>query len=341
MISKYHPAYLTDGLWGKRPGIMFLSRTDGFVVAYDICYKLNETVFSGKVTDYPITSIAINKEGDKLFVADEEGKVSMLKLSKSFYEQTQLQKTTSQAFLNTMFEREVNKEKSIEILIERKKKKGVPKDDAAKQAKQEQQLKERLKQIEMDYMSFVNTRIKTESDLKRGEETNKVLEEKKGSYKDKESARDNLNQSGQSSNLSGVNINNNALNQSGVKENLNQSNNNELNQSKELNNSSNLNISKKDLNNSNVIEDNKSVKSIKEDLREGVKSIKSVKEEQKEDVKSVRSIKDEQKDDSKSVKSIKDDIKEEAEEDSKADKLSEKGNDSKNKSEIGDEVQDQ
>jgi hypothetical protein len=266
MISKYHPAYLTDGLWGKRPGIMFLSRTDGFVVAYDICYKLNETIFSSKVTDFPITSMVLSKEGDKLFVADEEGKVSMLKLSKSFYEQTQLQKTTNQGFLNTMFEREVNKEKSIEILIERKKKKGAVKDDTAKLAKQEQQMKERLKQIEMDYMSFVSSNITI--DPKR-EESHKVEADNKDTYSKRATEQDRSIR-----NDSSIISQKKDLNQSDAKEEvvLNQSQNKEIlniSADKGLNqsgiNSENLNVSKKDNLNNSQLGDNKSFKEEQKD----------------------------------------------------------------------------
>jgi hypothetical protein len=293
MISRYHPSYLTDGLWGKRPGIMFLARSDGFVIAYDICYKVNETIFSSKVTDFSITSMVLSKEGDKLFIADEEGKVSMLKLSKSFYEQTQVQKTTNQAFLNSMFDREVNKEKSIEILIERRKKKGAVKDDTVKLAKQEQQLKERLKQIEVDYMNFVNSAVKADPK----EATGKVHEEnKESSFREmskKPSENKDVNQSLQNS--SNLGTNREVLNQSQKEEQLDQSNKEEqLNQSGGGNlnqsvkedsivNSENLNISKKDnLNTSNL--DNKSVnEEVKEDVKEEEKEGSKL-EEAKEDV---------------------------------------------------------
>ena len=65
---------------------MFLiSRSDGWINGYDLCYKLNETSFSYKVTDCSLTTMALSNKGDKLLVGDEEGKVSLVKLSQSFY----------------------------------------------------------------------------------------------------------------------------------------------------------------------------------------------------------------------------------------------------------------
>ena len=98
----------------------------------------------------------INKEGDKLFIGDEEGKVSLVKLSKSFYSISSNSSKAKQAFLNSFLEREVNKEKAIDALLNLKGKKKVGKDDPNKQAKAEAALKERLRSIESDYMSFVN-----------------------------------------------------------------------------------------------------------------------------------------------------------------------------------------
>ena len=50
MISKYHPAYLTDCIWSPvRCGIYFTARSDGWVNVYDLCYKTNDIAFSYKV----------------------------------------------------------------------------------------------------------------------------------------------------------------------------------------------------------------------------------------------------------------------------------------------------
>jgi dynein intermediate chain 2 len=150
MISKYHPAYLTDCLWSSRCGLYFISRTDGWINAYDLCYKINESTFTYKVCDSALTSICITTKGDKLIIGDEEGKIYLLKLSKSFYSQADIE--NKKEYINKLFERELAREKYIESLG---KKKGPVKDDSAKIAKQEQMIKERIKKIDEEYTNFL------------------------------------------------------------------------------------------------------------------------------------------------------------------------------------------
>lgn len=153
MISKYHPSYLTDCLWSiPRAGLFFVSRTDGWINAYDLCYKINESAFSYKVSESSLTTICLNMKGDKLMVGDEEGKVSLIKLSKSFY--SQHDNENKKDFINKLFDREANREKSLELML---KKKGMPvKEDLQKLTKQEQTIKDKIKKIENDYIPFVN-----------------------------------------------------------------------------------------------------------------------------------------------------------------------------------------
>lgn len=65
----------------------------------------------------------INKDGDKILIGDEDGKVSLVKLSKSFYSISSNSVKAKQAFLNSFLEREVNKEKAIDALLNLKGKK--------------------------------------------------------------------------------------------------------------------------------------------------------------------------------------------------------------------------
>ena len=121
---------------------MFLiSRSDGWINGYDLCYKLNETSFSYKVTDCSLTTMALSNKGDKLLVGDEEGKVSLVKLSQSFYvanskEETDLKKNN----LNKLFEREQAREKALTTAkkIQHKKEQGPSN-------KQEEMLKQKIK----------------------------------------------------------------------------------------------------------------------------------------------------------------------------------------------------
>lgn len=96
--------------------------------------------------------MAISNKGDKLIVGDENGKISLLKLSKSFY--TVSDNDFKKDFLGKMFEREVNREKNIEQNL--KKKQAPVKDDSKKLANQEQTIKDKIKKIEEDYLPFVS-----------------------------------------------------------------------------------------------------------------------------------------------------------------------------------------
>ena len=88
MQTKYHNSYLTDGCWSPtRKGLFFLSRMDGFIDCWDYLYRQNEVAYSYKVSDNPLTSIAISKgEGKMLAVGDSEGSVTMIQLCKALYE---------------------------------------------------------------------------------------------------------------------------------------------------------------------------------------------------------------------------------------------------------------
>jgi len=153
IISKYHPAYLTDCLWSPiRQSIFFISRSDGWLLIYDLCYKINEPAYSLKISEAALTSIAINTGSDKLLLGDETGKVFMLELSDSFKSKNESE--SKKDFIEKLFEREALREKSIEVTL--KKKQVPPKDDSAKFLKQEQLIKEKIKRIEEKYLPFVN-----------------------------------------------------------------------------------------------------------------------------------------------------------------------------------------
>jgi hypothetical protein len=178
MISKYHPAYLTDCLWSTRCGLFFISRTDGWINAYDLCYKINESTFSYKVCDSALTSMCINTKGDKLIIGDEEGKIYLLKLSKSFYSQQDLE--FKKDYITKLFDRELFREKYIESLG---KKKAPAKDDSTKLTKQEQMIKERVRKIDEEYTSFLNALYNKEPVKEEKKEELKVEERKMPSNK--------------------------------------------------------------------------------------------------------------------------------------------------------------
>ena len=147
---------MTDCLWNPiRHGIFFVSRSDGWVNAYDLCYKTSEPAFSYKVGESGLTSMAISNKGNSLIVGDEDGKISFLKLSKSFYEVEEQDNKDFRDFVSAMFEREQQREKNIELMYKQRKI-LVPKDESAKIAKAEQSTREKIKRIEEKYIPFVS-----------------------------------------------------------------------------------------------------------------------------------------------------------------------------------------
>mgnify|MGYP000928607809 FL=1 len=85
MQTRYHSAYLTDGCWsGTRPGLFFLTRIDGFLDVWDFYYRQNECAYSQKISDSPLTSIAVNQ--NMVAIGDAEGTVSIMSLCKPLYE---------------------------------------------------------------------------------------------------------------------------------------------------------------------------------------------------------------------------------------------------------------
>lgn len=154
-VSKYHPAYLMDCCWCPgRTGVFFVIRADGWLLAYDICYKTHDYVFSHKICESALTTMAINIKGDKVIIGDDDGVVSLVKLSKAFYDVDHSNETEKRDFITSMMEREVAREKGIEQILKRKS--NPPKDESAKLLKQEQEIKKKLERIEQNYIPFVN-----------------------------------------------------------------------------------------------------------------------------------------------------------------------------------------
>jgi dynein intermediate chain 2, axonemal len=93
MQTRYHSAYLTDGCWSPtRCGLFFLTRIDGFLDVWDFYYRQNEVAYSQKISDSPLTSIAVNQ--NMAAIGDAEGTVSIMKLCPPLYETTPKEKET-------------------------------------------------------------------------------------------------------------------------------------------------------------------------------------------------------------------------------------------------------
>ena len=151
LISKYFPAYLTDCLWTPRIGMFLVSRSDGWLNGYDLCYKINETTFEYKVTDASLTTMSLSSKGDKLLVGDEAGIVSLIKLSKSFYVMTDKEEVDMKKNnLNKFFEREQTKEKVLTT-----QKKAPPPKENVNLDKQKAAQDAKIREIEEAYMKWV------------------------------------------------------------------------------------------------------------------------------------------------------------------------------------------
>lgn len=81
-----------DCCWSPlRVGVFFVIRNDGWLLAYDICYKTKDYIFSQKISESALACMAINLKGDKMIIGDDDGLVSLVKLSKAFYETDNLE----------------------------------------------------------------------------------------------------------------------------------------------------------------------------------------------------------------------------------------------------------
>lgn len=94
MQTRYHTSYLTDGCWSPtRCGLFFLTRMDGFIDVWDFFYRQNEVAYSQKVSDSPLTSIAVSQTQPQTqmqyaAIGDAEGTVSLMQLCRSLFDPT-------------------------------------------------------------------------------------------------------------------------------------------------------------------------------------------------------------------------------------------------------------
>ena len=108
MQTRYHNAYLTDGCWSPtRPGLFFLTRTDGFLDVWDFYYRQNEVAYSQKVSDCMLTSISV--AASMAAIGDADGTVSMTSLSRNLWDASMQPK--EKEIMGQIFERETRREK--------------------------------------------------------------------------------------------------------------------------------------------------------------------------------------------------------------------------------------
>jgi len=104
---------LTDGCWSiTRPCVFYLSRTDGWLEAWDIIYKQTAPSVMKQISNGPIHCISVHNQGSHMCVGKDDGGVSMIQISESLSSITREEK----ASLNGLFDRETRREKALELL---------------------------------------------------------------------------------------------------------------------------------------------------------------------------------------------------------------------------------
>ncbi len=94
--------------------------------------------------------MSLNVKGDKLLVGDEDGKVYLIKLSKSFYDcSNKAEVDNKKNMLNKLFEREQTKEKMLTTT-----KKMIQKNEGVNHEKLEKIKNEKIKEINTLYMEY-------------------------------------------------------------------------------------------------------------------------------------------------------------------------------------------
>jgi len=126
MLTHYERAELTAAAWSPtRPCVYFNTRRDGSLDMWDLYHRHDEPSFRIKMGSSPLLSICAHKEGKFLALGSEDGRTSVVKLSKGLYTQQRDEKQMVQDIMD----RERERERTLELrrhhlhkLAERKRK---------------------------------------------------------------------------------------------------------------------------------------------------------------------------------------------------------------------------
>lgn len=190
ITTRYHDAYLTDGCWSStRPGIFFLTRSDGWIDIWDYYYRQNEICFSQKISDYSLTCMAVKPKTADILIGDASGSVTLLEMCKSLWEPQP--KGVEEGALKVMFEREGSREKTLlqqKKMLETRRAKELKK-EVKKEIKKKNVVEEKIKELEADFFDTLKRyQEKLESGILEGSgvfkeeerrEEKKEVEEKK------------------------------------------------------------------------------------------------------------------------------------------------------------------
>jgi len=132
MSTKYEMCYLTDGCWSPtRPGVFFTTKMNGVFDVWDFLYKQNEPTLSIPVGETGLHCMRIEKDNGKLVAfGSMDGSTTLYEISDALCVAQANEKQTIQS----MFERETNREKQLAAIEKEKKVKLKKLEAEAKQA---------------------------------------------------------------------------------------------------------------------------------------------------------------------------------------------------------------
>ena len=123
MSTRYEKSYLTSGCWSPtRPGVFFNTKADGELDVWDYYYDQTQPVYQLKVSESPLSAIALQTSGKVAAVGCKDGSITLLELCASLTEPSGQEKNA----INLLFEREMSREKNLQakMLANRRLKQG-------------------------------------------------------------------------------------------------------------------------------------------------------------------------------------------------------------------------
>lgn len=162
--TKYDRSYLTAGCWSPtRPGVFFTTKHDGTLDVWDLYHKQSEPTFSSKVSDAGLASIKLQSQGRMVALGSTDGSVTVLQLSRGLWEAQKDEK----ASIAAMFERELRREKNLELRYIQRRRDEKERDKRAKEEaarlahnerdEEDQETKEALQKAEIDFYLAIDT----------------------------------------------------------------------------------------------------------------------------------------------------------------------------------------
>lgn len=187
----YDDAYLTAACWSPtRPGIFFTSKTNGTVDVWDLFYKQSDPIFSTKIGESGITTIAVQQQGRHVALGCMDGSTTVLEISESLYKPQPDEKNV----LAQLFERETKREKNLELRAIQKKRdqreasKATAPVEFDPNGDDDDDTKTKIKKVEEDFFAQVEKFSQSPEDAAAAasEEQTEAAEEEEGEAAEEE-----------------------------------------------------------------------------------------------------------------------------------------------------------